>query len=399
MRIVMKYGGSSVATLPQIKAIAKRLKEKKEAGDEVVCVVSAMGKTTNELLALSTEICSSPGRKEQDFLLCTGEMRTVSLLCLALVDLGIDAEPLMGFQAGLTTNEVFSRAFIEHISPRRIEHLLGLGKVVVVAGFQGLSWSGRLTTLGRGGSDITAVALAAALGAKCEIFTDVEGVYSVDPKLFAGARKLPLVSYDEMIEMSIAGARVLDARCVGLAKKYGVPIYLGKALGKKGKGTFIMNKQDFFEKMPVTSLAVKQQMAIVSIRFGSGESEMVGRILAQIAGLAINITMINQDRVGKKEIFSFCCTQTEASEIVRCLRSAAWGKKLSIEVRKEMIKLTLVGIGFITHGGIVATALEALSEVGIAPQKINVSDLTCAIMVDKSQMDSAIAAEAKTFKL
>lgn len=139
MRVVMKYGGSSVATLPQIKAIANLLKEKKETGDEVVCVVSAMGKTTNELLELSTQVCANPRKKEQDFLLCTGEMHTVSLLCIALQELGVDAEPLMGFQAGITTNEVFSRAFIENISPERIEHLLGLNKVVVVAGFQGIS--------------------------------------------------------------------------------------------------------------------------------------------------------------------------------------------------------------------------------------------------------------------
>ena len=238
MIIVHKYGGTSVATTEKIMNIAKYLGSVKDAGNDVVVVVSAMGKTTDALIKLAREITDKPDSREMDRLMSTGEQQTIALLSIALQTLGYEAISLTGAQAGIKTSGHYMKNKIDGINGKEIKEHLSEGKIVVVAGFQGINEAGDVTTLGRGGSDTSAVALAAALGGRCEIYTDVDGIYTIDPRIYKKAKKLPVISYDEMMELAFLGAGVMEPRAVELGSKYGVEIYVGKSLGEKN-GTII----------------------------------------------------------------------------------------------------------------------------------------------------------------
>lgn len=293
MNMVEKYGGSSVETVAKIKAIANHVVEQKKLGHNLVIVASAMGKTTNQLLAMTKEIGTDINKRELDSLLSTGEQRTITLLAMAIEQAGVPAISMTGFQCGFQTSNDHSAARIHDIDIKRVQKHLDEGKVVVVAGFQGVSEEGEITTLGRGGSDTTAVALAAKLGWEAHIYTDVNGVYSIDPRIFALAKRLSAVTYDEMMQMACGGSGVLETRSVELASKYKVKIYLGKSLeGEHKKGTYIMEHTGL-ETMPITGISVKDDYAIVRVNDLPGDGEYIAHLFEKMASFNI---VVDTDR-------------------------------------------------------------------------------------------------------
>ncbi|MEG0804379.1 MAG: aspartate kinase, partial [Pygmaiobacter sp.] len=294
MNVVHKYGGSSVATIEKIRAVAVRVAAIKRTGVNIALVASAMGKTTNDLIALASELSPTPSPREMDSLLSTGEQKTVALLAMALEALGVPAVSLTGFQGGFITNQNFRHAKIRDIRIENVQKYIDAGYVPVLAGFQGIDEDGNITTLGRGGSDTTAVALAAKLGWDCEIYTDVEGIYTADPRLCPRAKKLAHIRCDEMMEMSSLGAGVLETRSVELAKKYGVRLFLGKALeADHTKGTYIMDTMTF-EEMPVTGLSIKDDCSLIQARGRGAGGALTCELFALLAQLDINVDMISQ---------------------------------------------------------------------------------------------------------
>ena len=292
MIIVHKYGGSSVATTDKIIEIAKYLGEVKDQGHDVIVVVSAMGKRTDALISLAKEITKDPDKRELDRLMSTGEQTTIALLAIALKSLGYDAISLTGVQAGIKTSGFHTKNVIDSVDNNKINDLLKEGKIVIVAGFQGVNSRGDVTTLGRGGSDTSAVALAAALDARCEIYTDVDGIYSIDPRVYKEAKKLPLISYDEMMELAYLGAGVMEPRAVELGKKYGVEIYVGKSLGEKN-GTIICAEEKCMEKKLITGISINENTAMVNIENIPTYAKNVYIVFNSAEKNGVNIDMIS----------------------------------------------------------------------------------------------------------
>ena len=262
--VVHKYGGSSVATTDKIKNIAKHLIEVKNSGKKLVVVVSAMGKTTDGLIKLAKEISSNPNKRELDRLMATGEEQTIALLSMALIEMGVNAISLTGAQAGIKTLGIHTKNTIESIDNNTILNYLNDDKIVIVAGFQGINENGDVTTLGRGGSDTSAVALACSLGAECRIYTDVDGIYTIDPRVYPNSKKLEYISYEEMMELAYLGAGVMEPRAVELGFKYGIPIYVGKTLGEEN-GTIITFKEKIMEKKEIKGISINKNISMVTI--------------------------------------------------------------------------------------------------------------------------------------
>lgn len=394
MRIVQKYGGSSVATIEHIQNIAKHIKELKEEENEIVVVASAMGKTTDELIRFAKEACENPNKRELDALLSTGEIKTVTILSIVLTSMGVDSVSLTGFQAGFKTSSDYSKAFIFNCDVSRIEEELKKGKVVVVAGFQGMAENGDITTFGRGGSDTTAVALAASLNCVCEIYTDVESVCCVDPRVYEKTRKLHNISYEEMMESAVCGAKVLDARCVELAKKYKVNLYLGKTLEKdKNKGTFVMDKLGFFEEMPITNLAIKD-VCVVSVIYEN--KNYTNEIFNLLVKHKINYEMIGLKEIKNKLIFTFGVALAECENILSELKNLF--NRCDIETLKG-VKLTLVGLGLATHTRIAESVFDLLSKNNISFRDISISEISISMVVGVGDKEKAIDLLAKKFNL
>lgn len=399
MRLVHKYGGSSVATPGQIVSIAKYVAELARDGTQMVVVASAMGKTTNKLIELAHSVGNKPSKREMDALLSTGELQTVSLIAMALQNQGCDAVSFTGFQSGFITDDVHSRAFIKDIDTKKVEEALAQGKVVVIAGFQGITESGDITTLGRGGSDTTAVAMAAKLGCDCEIYTDVESIFTVDPREYPQARALHRISYEEMMEMAVSGSGVLETRCCELAHKYNVRLYLGKTLEKdKSKGTYVMKNTDYFEDMPVTGMSVKHGCAIVSFRHMEHTKDASELIFSLISKCHINLDMINQNMYEDKVAFSFSCSDEQADELAQVLQRD--GQCLGVvDIHKGLTKLTLVGTGMATHTGVAVSAFGALSGADINYYQITTSEISISLTVDKENAKRAIQILSELFEL
>ena len=356
-----------------------------------------MGKTTTGLIALAKKVNDSPSKREMDALLSTGEIQTVSLMAMALQSLGVDAISMTGFQSGFITNDVHSKAFIKEINTQRMEQYLAEGKVVVAAGFQGITEDGHITTLGRGGSDTTAVAIAAKLGCPCEIYTDVDAVYTVDPRIYPAARALERISYEEMMEMASLGAGVLETRSVELAKKYGVSLYLGRALENEKKGTTIMSQQAFFEDMPVAGISIKEHCAIVSFPPMDYNASSAASIFSLIAGANINLDMINQNIVEGKVAFSFSCSDEQALELERQLNASQEGPAL--QIRRDLTQLSLVGVGMATHTGVAVRVFRTLAQYQIPYYQITTSEISISFTIDKENKEQAVQALAKEFDL
>ena len=396
--IVQKYGGSSVATTKQIADIAQHIKKLHDNGTAVVVVASAMGKTTNGLISLAEELATAPNTRDMDFLLSTGEMQTVSLMSICLNDLGVPSVALTGFQAGIITNNNYSRAFITKMEIDRIKAFLKAGKVVVVAGFQGITELGDITTLGRGGSDTSAVAIAAALGCLCEIYTDVHAVHTVDPRLFANSKSLHKISYDEMMEMAVNGAKVLEPRSVELAKKNNVPLYLGKTLSKEKNGTTISSDYDF-ETMPIKSMCIKDNVSVLNIEMKKNHFVDLSKIFYVIHKCNINLEMISQVILDKTIIFSFSLPTGKEDETIACIKENVNLDDKQLSIVSNLSKITLVGIGFATHTEIPKNLFAVLAKNKILVGHISVSEISISFTIRTEDKQSTINAIATEFSL
>ena len=399
MNIVEKYGGPSVADLDKIRAIAQHVKEMKEAGHNVILVASAMGKTTNKLIEMATALGGHTNDREMDSLLSTGEQRTITLLAMAIDALGIPAISLTGYQCGFITSHHHAHARIKDIDITNLQKHLDDGKVVVVAGFQGATEHGEITTLGRGGSDTTAVALAAKLGWDCYIYTDVNGVYTIDPRMYPKAKRLKEITYNEMMQMACLGAGVLETRSVELASKYNVRLFLGKALEKdKSKGTFIMEKTKNLEDMPITGISIKEDYAIMRVNDLPNDGIFLGELFTLIAKLDINLDTISQQLTHDGKVnFSFYCNKKQSDTILKHIDEL--NSKYPISRLLGFVKLSVVGVGISTHSGIAAKVLSTLNAHNIRYYMITSSEISISLTIEEKDKQKAIEVLGEAFDL
>jgi aspartate kinase len=400
--LVQKFGGTSVADADKILAAARRAIQAHKRGDQVLVVVSARGHTTDELIALAKEITENPPAREMDMLLATGEQVSVALLAMAIQSLGVPAISFTGAQIGLVTDSFHTKARIKDISTERMVQALGEGKVVIVAGFQGVDEHYNITTLGRGGSDTTAVALAAVLGADaCEIYTDVDGVYTTDPRVVPEARKIDRISYDEMLELASLGAGVMHSRSIEFAKKYGVPIHVRSSFSDVA-GTWIVGEEDAHRLgVPVTGAALAKDEARITIRGVPDRPGVVYAVFRTIAAANIVVDMIvqNVSRQGTTEV-SFSVARGDLAETLRAAEHAARQiGATAVTQDAEVAKLSVVGLGMRTHTGVATTMFEALAASSINIQMITTSEIKISVLVDRASAVPALRAIHRAFAL
>jgi aspartate kinase len=399
--IVQKYGGSSVADPEKIKNVARRVSESARLGHRMVVVVSAMGKTTDGLLALAAAVTRTPDPREMDMILSTGEQVTIGLLAMALQGLGHPACSFTGAQVGFVTDGAHTRARIRRIGAERIHAALDAGKVAVVAGFQGTTEEGDVTTFGRGGSDLTGVALAAALKADvCEIFTDVDGVYTADPNVVPDAYKLPRISYDEMLEMAALRAKVLQARSVEFAKKYNVPVHV-RSTFKPDPGTLVTREDHSMEDVVVTGVTHDRGQAKVSILRVPDRTGIASRVFGGLGQQDIVVDMIVQNisRDGFTDI-SFTLPRADrarAEEVLGALAREIGAQGVVADDR--VAKISIVGVGMRSHAGVAARMFETLSGEGINIQMISTSEIAVSCVIEDKYTELAVRALHDVFAL
>ncbi|TBL79888.1 aspartate kinase [Paenibacillus thalictri] len=393
--IVMKFGGSSVGDPERMKRVAKRISERKQEGHQCVVVVSAMGDTTDDLIDLTKQICTTtPPAREMDMLLSTGEQVSVALLSMAIHSLGCSAVSFTGWQAGMYTEDVHGKARITDIQPERILKALDNDKIVIVAGFQGMTGEGEITTLGRGGSDTTAVALAAAIKADvCEIFTDVDGVYSTDPRIVRVARKLNEISYDEMLELANLGAAVLHPRAVEYAKNYNVPLVVRSSFNHN-EGTKVKEEAVMEQGLAVRGIAYDKNVARISIL---GVEEKVGQLAKVFTALAkeqIDVDIIVQSGVmnGAAD-FSFTVSLSDkdkALQVIEGIRSTVGFREVTSQ--ENLVKVSIVGAGMVSTPGVAAKMFEVISELGLSINMVSTSEIKTSCVIDGSRLIEVIQA-------
>ncbi|MFW6382351.1 MAG: aspartate kinase [Bacillota bacterium] len=398
--VVQKYGGSSVCSTQKIKRVAREIKKTKEESKEVVVIVSAMGDTTDELLKLAKSVSEKPDSRELDMLLNTGEQVSIALLTMALQDLGCPAVSLTGAQLHLETTASHQKARIKDIDLSRIKKELNQGRIVVVAGFQGVTEKDEYTTLGRGGSDTSAVALAAKLGAKCEIYTDVEGIYTCDPKLLPGAKKLTHTSYEELIEMASLGAEVIHPRAVELAQKYQVPLYIAESCSKV-EGTTINGNIDYLEASLVTGMAVNRDDIQITLRDLESDSNILADVFDSLANYEINVDMISQllDKSGKMNL-SFTIPEVDidkARELIDYYKKD-WGLS-DWWIRSEVVKVSVVGPGMRTQPGVAARVFRLLANSNIPILMVTTSEIKISWLVPAGYEAKAVKVVGNDFGL
>src|SRR5881227_1689024 len=398
--IVQKYGGSSVADAEKIKNVARRVAESASA-HQLVVVVSAMGKTTDGLVGLASRITPTPDPREMDMLLATGEQVTIALLAMALQTLGFKARSFTGAQAGLRTDRGHTKARIAQITGERVRAALDAGAIAVVAGFQGLSDEDEITTLGRGGSDLTAVALAAALKADvCEIYTDVDGVYTADPAIVPDARKLARVSYDEMLELASLGAKVLQSRSVEFAKKYGVTVHV-RSTFKPDPGTMVTREDRSMEDVVVTGVTHDRSQAKISLLRVPDRPGIAAQAFGAIAAKNIVVDMIVQNisRDGYTDM-SFTLPRGDHARAVAALEEVARSiGALGVVHDERVAKVSIVGVGMRSHGGVAAKMFEAFAKEGINIQMISTSEIAVSCVIEDKYAELAVRALHDTFEL
>jgi aspartate kinase len=398
--IVQKYGGSSVADHERVMNVAKRITETYEKGNQVVVVVSAQGDTTDHLIDMAYDINPKPSKREMDMLLSTGEQISIALLAMAIEKLGYPAISLTGVQVGIKTSCMYSNARIESIRDDRVRKELDDNKIVIVAGFQGIDEKGNITTLGRGGSDTTAVALAAALEADvCEIYTDVDGVYTADPRVVPEARKLREVTYGEMLELASLGAKVLHNRSVELASKYNVKMVVRSSLNYN-EGTLIMEVNEM-EKMVVKGVAHDTDVARISIIAVRDIPGVAYKIFKLLADENINVDIILQSigRDDTKDI-SFTVTKAQLTEAVDLInKNLDYIGAKSVSFTNDVAKVSVVGAGMANNPGIAALMFEALAEEGININMISTSEIKISCLIDREDAENAVRAIHKKFRL
>ncbi len=402
--IVQKYGGSSVADAECVKRVARRIVETKKSGYEVVVVVSAMGDSTDELIDLAKQVTPQPHPRELDMLLTAGERISMAVLAMAIADLGHEARSFTGSQAGVITDSMHGRARIIDVTPGRIQGALAEGAVAIVAGFQGVSQDTKdITTLGRGGSDTTAVALAVALGAEvCEIYTDVDGVFSADPRIVPTARRLERVSYEEMLELAAAGAKVLHLRCVEYARRSNMPIHVRSSFNHQA-GTLVTNERDDMEQAIISGVAHDRSEAKVTVVGVPDKPGEAAAIFRAVADAEVNIDMIVQNisaaSTGRTDI-TFTLPKTDGQRATAALR------RVQDEVGFEQLlyddqigKVSLVGAAMRSHPGVSATFFAALADVGVNVEMISTSEIRISVVTREQDVDVAVRAVHSAFGL
>jgi len=390
MVVVQKFGGTSVGDLERIERVAKIVEETCQQGNEVVVVVSAMAGETNKLLRYAHHFTDLPPQRELDLLVSSGERITSALLSIALHARQIDAIALTGRQAGIKTTSDFTKARIKEIDSQRITSLLNEGKVVIIAGFQGINEEGEVTTLGRGGSDLTAVAIAGAIGAdRCEIYTDVDGIYTADPRIVPEAKKIPIISYEEVLEMASTGAKVMQARAVELGMKLEVAIEVKSTFEPFKPGTLIVKEDKNMEKVVVRGVALDKNQARISIYGVEDRPGISADIFGKLADQNINVDMIVQNvgQDGKANI-TFTVPESELKRAVVALEDYRQ-KAEKVEIAPDIAKVSVIGIGMKSHSGVAATAFRALAERGINILMISTSEIKISMVVEKSKGEEA----------
>jgi len=390
--LVQKYGGTSVGSIERIKQVAARIVRSKRAGNDLVVVVSAMAGETNRLLALAHEIAEIPDEREKDVLLASGEQVSVALLTLALKELGHPARSYLGHQVRIETDKAYGRARILSIDSRKIVQATSAGEVVVVAGFQGVDEDDNITTLGRGGSDTSAVALAAFLDAEaCEIFTDVEGVFTTDPGICPSARKLARISYDEMIELASTGAKVLEIRSVEFAKKFSVPVHV-RSTFSDAQGTWLVSEEESMTDVLVSGVACDKNEAKITLIRVPDQPGLAARIFGPIAEAHIVIDMIiqNASEDGTTDL-TFTVPKADHKKALSIMEKTLLEVHAKgIKVDTEIAKVSVVGVGMRTHAGVAAKMFEALAAEGINIEMISTSEIKISVVVDVKYAELAV---------
>ena len=399
--IVEKYGGTSVGSVERIRAVAENVATSVRKGDKLVVVVSAMSGETNRLIGLAKDISNQPSRREMDTLVSTGEQVTIALLSLALHEIDVPACSYTGFQIPIRTDSVHGKARIENIDCERVRNDLDDGKAVIVAGFQGVSVDNNITTLGRGGSDTTAVAMAAALSAdECRIFTDVDGVYTADPRMVENARRLDRITFEEMLELSGAGAKVMQIRAVEFASKYGVPLRVLSSF-QPGPGTLISYEDKNMEQPLISGITSVDNEAKVTIRGVPDKPGIAYSILGPVSDAHINVDMIVQN-VGNDELtdLTFTINEDDLQRSIDLLEPVV--KELGAETvvgDTNLAKISVIGVGMRSHAGIATTMFRALSEKGINIQMISTSEIKISVTIDREYTELAVRALHNAFEL
>lgn len=399
--VVQKYGGTSVGTTDRIKNVAKRVIKTYEAGNEVVVVVSAMSGETNKLVALANEMVDIPDNREYDVVVATGEQVTIGLLSMYLKSLGYKAKSYQGWQVPIITDSTFSKARIESIDDAKIKVDLKSGHIVVVAGFQGMDKDGNLTTLGRGGSDTSAVALAAALTADvCEIYTDVDGVYTTDPNVCREARKVEKVSYDEMLELASLGAKVLQIRSVEFAKKYNVDIHVRSSLNEN-TGTMVTKEDKDMEGILVSGVAYDKNEAKIAVLGVPDKPGIAAKLLTPLSDAAISVDMIlqNVSHDGMTD-FTFTVTKADLKKALLITNEAAKEiKAKAVQPDENISKVSIVGLGMRSHAGVATRMFAALAKNSINIQMISTSEIKISVVVDEKYTELAVRVLHEEFGL
>ncbi|WP_409251563.1 aspartate kinase [Bacillus sp. SCS-153A] len=386
--IVQKFGGTSVGDIERIKNVAGRVIDEKKQGNDVVVVVSAMGKTTDGLVDLAFQASAKPSKREMDMILTTGEQITISLLTMALQGMGYDAVSMTGWQAGIQTESIHGNARITNINTDKINDNLSENRIVVVAGFQGLAENGEITTLGRGGSDTTAVALAAALKAeRCDIYTDVDGVYTSDPRYVKSARKLASVAYDEMLELANLGAGVLHPRAVEFAKNYGVPLVVRSSM-ERLEGTIIEEEVSMETGLIVRGVAFEEEIIRMTVLGLQNEITSLSSIFTTLAQNHINVDIIIQSKTETDSInLSFSIKRNDLEEAIEVLQNNREELGFSsIEHESGLAKVSIVGSGMISNPGVAAQMFEVLAKNEIPIKMVSTSEIKVSAVVDETQM-------------
>ena len=398
MLIVQKYGGTSVGSLERIANVAKRVAKTKDAGNQVVVVVSAMSGETNKLISYAEYFSKTPNRRELDVLLSSGERVTASLLAIALNEMGYKAQSMTGRQAGIYTDSAHTVARINSINTEALQKALKEDKIVVVAGFQGITKEGDVSTLGRGGSDLSAVAIAGALKADlCEIYTDVDGVYTTDPRIVKEAKKIDVISYDEMLEFASLGAKVLQSRSVELAKKLGIDIVTRSSFNDN-PGTLITKEENIMEKPLVSGIALDKNQARITLRGVKDKPGIAASIFSSLAKENINVDMIIQN-VGHDGTTNLGFTVPEnelerAKKIMEALHAAEY-----LEYDKNVAKVSVIGVGMKSHSGVASKAFETMAKENINIEMISTSEIKISMIIEESKSEQAVRALHSAYEL
>jgi aspartate kinase len=400
-RIVQKYGGTSVGDVERIRNVAERIKTSRAEGHQVVVVLSARAGVTNELIARARALCPEPSERELDQLLAIGEQESIALMAMALQGISVPAVSYTGAQAGIFTDRVHTKAKIKMINAKPVERDLAEGRVVIVAGFQGIDEDGHITTLGRGGSDLTAIALAAAIKAdRCEIYTDVDGVYTADPRVVRTARKLDEISYDEMLELASSGSKVMQSRSVEFAKKYRVAFEVRSSFNHN-PGTLVKEEVSYMEKVVVRGVAADKDQTKVIVSNIADKPGSAAKVFRALAAANVNVDMIVQN-AGRHGIanLTFTVPQAEtarAAKVLKPVLAEIGGGEVTVHER--IAKLSVVGVGMKTHSGVAATLFQALADAGINIDLISTSEIKISVVVDLERADEAVRAAHAAFAL